>query len=88
MLPFSRFMEESMKKIVALEWEDHCSGSGWKYEEDIDGLPIIINSIGYVVNETPKTITISTAIASTGASPEPMTILKSCIKKRQSVKLK
>ena len=76
-----------MDKIVALEWEDHCTTQGWNSKDNIDGLPIRIKSIGYIIKETPQTITISTAISSTGGSPEPMTILKSCIQKRRGVKL-
>lgn len=77
-------------KLVFIEWEDHCgyAASGWSEAENLENKPCIIHSVGYVVKEDDKYITI-TGCYDTGSQgmKNVSVIIKSCITKRKNIKL-
>lgn len=77
-------------KLVFIEWEDHCgyASGGWNDSSSIDNKPCIIHSVGYVVKEDSKCVTI-TGCYDTGAGgmKNVSTIIKSCITKRKNIKI-
>lgn len=78
-------------KLVYLEWLDHSSfaHSYWKDRELLEELsPMLVKSVGWVVNQTEKTITIvSHAIEKNEQAAGEMCILKSAIKKKRVLKI-
>lgn len=43
------------------EWVDACGDSGWFATEDLSP-PVVVKSLGYVVEETPNYVTISCSV--------------------------
>ncbi len=75
--------KEGRLKIVYLEWIDSVSSGGWQSQ---DGVPdMTVKSVGLLVAEDKKTITISTSIYGK-VSESPLTIPKCALIKRRVVK--
>lgn len=77
-----------------MEWEDHDADSGWSDTADIiSAPPTIIRSIGWVVHETKKIVTIAGAysVAEMEAKGEgwgsTQRILKNCILSRYDIEI-
>jgi len=73
-------------KIVYLEWMDHFSTPGWLTAAEIDYNQICI-SVGIVVAEDKKFLTISNTCHAGDNWADPLTIIKSAIVKRKTIKL-
>jgi hypothetical protein len=75
-------------KPVYIRWEDHCGfgHSGWLEKQHLDNKPCVIDSIGYIVDEDDKYITLAACydINSDGMK-NVSTIVKSCIIKRKRI---
>ena len=79
--------ERSMKtdRPVWIEWVDSKSTSGWIHpDKDLEERLECI-SIGFIVWEGDKSITISAAVSATGAAMEPLTIPRVAITRIQEI---
>lgn len=84
-------------KCVYLEWEDHCStspagGGAWSQIEHQDNTPSKIKTVGFIVKEDKKYITICSCYDATYPDDANVIkgvsiIIKSCITKRRVIKL-
>jgi hypothetical protein len=52
-------------KLVKVQWLDSASSYGWVNLSDIKEEDLVVNSIGYLVHETDKSITLSCHIGAT-----------------------
>lgn len=82
-----------MKKLVYIEWEDSqgCSPS-WQRTANYDPEVVIIKSVGWIIHENKKTISIAGNIAEETNTTDAqangiMTIPKRCVVKRKNVSL-
>ena len=66
--------------VVHIEWIDSTVTYGWRAQED-DDLPSLIHSVGIIVNDLPKAVTISTSKGSTGNYCEKLTIPRCAIRR-------
>ncbi len=76
--------------LVYIQWEDHCgySGASWIGPEHIDNKPCLINSVGWIVDESKKYITLAGCYDLQGdAMKRVNTIIKSCITKRKTLRI-
>lgn len=78
-------------KLVYLEWVDSTGhGQRWKYESDLSNRPGLVTTVGFVVKEDKRCITVASAIGDHSLSvPEHEfeyggihTIVKACIYRR------
>lgn len=77
-------------KLVFIQWEDHCgyTSGAWNDASVIDNKPCIIHSVGYVVKEDNKCVTITGCYdTDSNGMKNVSTILKSCITKRKTLKV-
>lgn len=75
-------------KKVYLEWIDSAAIRGWQYPDVYRGkagAPAKICSIGYIVEEQPHFIIITTSISESGSAMDVLTIPKVAITKRRGV---
>ena len=74
-----------MKHFVVLEWMDACGKHGWTDVKDAASITRIV-SVGLLVKETKKAITISTSYSPQfGQVDSPMTIPRTAIKKMKKL---
>ena len=71
-------------KGIYVEWEDHSSVAGWVLPDEIDK-SFICKSVGFLVSEDDKHLTISTTTSETGKVVDPLTILKATIRKKKRI---
>lgn len=73
--------------LLHVEWFDHAvSGTGsWRAIDDVGVYSLTCFSVGWLVDETKDAIALATNVASNGTVGEIMTILKSCIIKRETL---
>jgi hypothetical protein len=74
--------------IDYIEWWDHTSHGqvGWKSKEDMDGLDVALcKSVGFVLKENKKSITLVASLADDDMDGE-VCIIKSCIKTRERLR--
>lgn len=63
------------------------SGGMWSKTSEIEGMePVIVKTIGWVVKETDKFVTVVSSTEENHVGGDVL-ILKSCIKKRKNVKI-
>lgn len=82
-------------KMAWVEWLDHCGSgtTGWKDISEIEGLrPIVMTSVGWVINETPKFITLAASVHGEASREKYMTrgcgdvcIMKCAVIKRRNI---
>jgi hypothetical protein len=76
------------KQAYLVEWYDHCSTSGsWNPLEVVKTMePILITSIGFLVNETPRTVTLAAhwGVDDHNVSGD-ICILKNCVKRKKKI---
>lgn len=74
--------------LVYCEWEDHHADSGWKAMDVVDHTPVLCSSIGWLIKEDDKAITLAANLASGLESGIGNTqfILKICLKKRKQLR--
>lgn len=70
-------MQEKVK-LVRIEWKDSSVLPGWRGANSPNA-PGLVTSVGYVIEETPEHITLTTSISNEGAVLYPLTIPKGCI---------
>lgn len=82
-------MKNKERKIAYIEWEDSATYWGWTREDEVVRDEDLRHcSIGAIIAETRKSITISTVIkAGLGKFADPMTIPKSNISKIKRLSL-
>ncbi len=71
-----------------IEWFDHTSHStvGWKSKEDINDLDVALcKSVGFVLKENKKSVTLVSSLADDDMDGE-ICIIKSCIKTRERLR--
>lgn len=76
--------------LVYLEWEDHSGyvSTGWMETDEIDNVPVIIKTVGFIVKEDDKCISFASCIdMGSGYTKRIGTVLKNCIIKRKVIKL-
>jgi len=77
-------------KLVCIEWEDHCTRTGWQDQESLTDKPMLVHSAGILVKENRKTLQITHArVGFSNAAPDvdcPLTIIKSCILRRRNLR--
>ena len=86
---FENYFLGLFMKLVYIKWLDHCSfdANEWHKPEDFKTLePITVQTVGWVINETPTSLTL---VATNGGDTHTgeMCIIKSCIVKRKGLKL-
>ena len=72
--------------LIYVEWDDHHANGSW--QEGIDHTPALCCSVGWIVKEDKKAVTIAGSIH-TGQDAQlgnTQYILKSCIRKRKIVR--
>lgn len=74
------------RKVIYVEWEDHWgSGGGWAQPENVESKPLTCYTIGFLVKEDKKGLTLALSHDGQGAGSCHSYILKNCIKKRKAV---
>lgn len=77
------------RTLLYIEWEDHCQyAGGWKeFKTEVDNKPCLIKSVGWVIQENAKCITMVSCIdtQSHSVGKGVFTVIKSCIKKRRRI---
>lgn len=70
-------------KVEQITWLDHYSAAGW--QDVIDKIPVdyVVNSVGFVINETPKYVVLAQSVSDSNSYAELMHILKINITKRK-----
>lgn len=72
-------------KAVYLEWTDSSAFKGWQYP-GVDTTPSKICSIGYLLEDKPDHIVITTSLSNTGSFMDALTIPKCAITKRKALR--
>ena len=70
-------------KIVYVEWEDSSTTFGWHEEHDDE--PLVIQSVGILVREGKKSVTLSTSRAVNGDYVDQITIPRRAIRTMRKV---
>jgi hypothetical protein len=87
MTTMAKVMTIKKGEPVYIAWEDSSSRNGWLFIDEVDFSLSLINSIGYVVENGKKYITISTSKDDDGKiAMDALTIPKSAIRKISMVK--
>lgn len=74
----------SKERLLYVEWEDACSfDNTWGPKQRYEGHLDYIQSVGFVVAETKKSITLCASKAQSGNYCSDITIPKSCIRKKK-----
>jgi len=79
-----------MRKVIYIEWDDSATEGGWKHPTDIetrDMAPLKCWSIGFLVKDTAKYVTLSHSETEQGDVNAYISVPKSAITKRRYVKL-
>lgn len=74
-------------KAIYVEWVDSAASVGWYHPKNYDPAAFTVKSVGFVMQETKKTVVISTSLAYNDKYADPLTIPKVAITKRRWVKL-
>ena len=72
---------------VHIVWQDSHSEQVWSAAKEIDDDITPVTSIGWLIKETEKTITISTSRTKEDVFADPLTIPKFAISKRRKLRL-
>lgn len=76
-------------KMVYVEFDDHAAGSGWRSEGEYDPEPILIKAVGWALKETKKALILGSMYDSEQRnSGVRQYIVKSCIRKRRTLRVK
>lgn len=76
------------RQLIYIEWEDHVGYNGsWTSFSEVDNKPIIIKSVGWLLKEDKKSLTISSCIDTQDFKQGKCisTILKNCIVRRKKL---
>lgn len=77
--------------LVYIEWEDHVGyHAGWENFKNVDNKPVLIASIGFLIREDEKCVSLCACLDTQGEATvgkNISTILKNCIKKRRRITL-
>ena len=74
------------KKIVYIEWEDAVGGgTSWRPPDEIRIKPVMIRSVGFVLAESKRSITLVGCVGQTNVSDD-NTIPRSCIRQLRVLK--
>ena len=77
----------SLHKVLWIKWYDSSTQSGWKKIDGIIINPLECESVGFLVQETPKAITLAISAADPNICDLPchstITIPKGCILKKK-----
>ena len=74
-------------KLYLIEWRDSKSTQGWRYYEDINLAPLICHTVGFLVAQDDRDITVAASFCEASESyAEIVTIPKECIVKKKLVK--
>jgi len=74
-----------MLAAEVIHWEDHYGFDHWTRLKDIEHVPHIIKSIGWIIHEDDKSVTLTSCRSSGGMVTHVTLILKSCIVKRKAL---
>lgn len=73
-------------KKVYLEWLDHCTqDQGWTKFDTVDGNPVLVASVGFLVKETKLTYVLATSTSFGEGGPFSI-IIKSCVVNKKWLK--
>jgi len=75
-----------MKDFIYVEWWDHASTNGWN-SSSYDYSSVRIVTIGWIIKEDKKTLTITSCQSEWGNYRDAITIIKSCIVHRYMCEL-
>ena len=71
-------------KLATILWEDACGTSGWKNANSADDDLLLVFSVGMVLRESKKTITLVQSVSAGGKDYDnSVTIPKSCILRKK-----
>lgn len=62
-----------------VKWFDSAAPKGWVWENEIDASVVVVESVGWIINEDDESITLSSHRTNHGQSHSPMTIPKVAI---------
>lgn len=81
-------MKVKKRPLVYIEWEDHSGYcDGWINFEKVDNKPCLIKSVGWIIYENKKYVSLSACIDTQGGGKSGKnisTIIKKCIVKRKT----
>lgn len=76
-------------RLVYVEWHDHWSEDAWTNVEKFDiSKPMLCKSIGWLVKEDDRSISVAGSCANDDDAAQIMVILKSCIAAMRDVTIK
>jgi hypothetical protein len=61
-------------RIVVITWVDSHSFEGWVDKDDLDRDEVTIQSVGYLIKETTRALTITTSVSSADNYLSPLQI--------------
>lgn len=73
-------------KPLFIVWDDSCAYPGWTPIEDFGPRPALCISVGFLVHEDKRSVTITNALTEFNDVNDPLTIPKSAILKKQFIK--
>ncbi len=81
-------LETSKFPVQLIQWDDHCSaGDGWHKPADSRDCPLKCESVGFVVKENKKYLTLAQNRGNENRTVgDLMVLVKSCITKRKTLK--
>lgn len=71
--------------LVVIEWEDHVTEEGWQQAKDIGHAPGMVQTVGWLIREDEKGISLCSSVSPTRGDGEVghhQYILKNCITNR------
>lgn len=76
-----------MSKYIpyAVTWIDSCSMQGW--QKDVDNSTSQIESVGWLVGQTSKVITLASSVSNQGSILDPITIPRVTITRMRRIRL-
>jgi len=79
--------EKTKAKILRIDWVDSCASNGWSTREAATEIDMTQYSVGFLITENAKSITISSCVQSNknGQCRAPLTIPKSAIIKKVKI---
>lgn len=69
-----------------IKWVDSAAPNGWVFDNELDFSVVIVESLGWVINEDDHSITLSSHKTNHGQSHAPMTIPKVAITEIKDLK--
>lgn len=79
-------MQKARHHAYIVKWRDSSTLRGWRAYNDTSHEVAIITSVGWMVKQTPRTVTLTTGISECGNVCDAITIPREAITKLQRLK--